>query len=352
MLPFWGWGQGIEPEEGDKGGYTYHDKVIKQKTIPPPLLLNPQHPIPNTNYDTYIARDTIRLLPGFNSSVIKGGAFTGKIDETLVFPVDYQDPINPDTRELDLSKPVGTIAGTVDVSPTGAATYQIPIFTPPGTAGMQPQISIVYNSQGGNGLLGVGWDIAGLSAITRTPPTLYHEGESKEVNFTASDRFALDGNRLILLEGAYNKPNYKTSPKGRNYDPIGHSQIDIDGNIIIDWGPNPPGDGLLYWTKGRNDWERGVLLSNQKGSKYWDPIDINGANLNTLEAYGRMLDKGGTFNLAINSCVSQASRALNLSGVFNIGILPGINHPYWLHFQMYMRSIGFRPSIYSYWLID
>jgi hypothetical protein len=149
-----------------------------------------------------------------------------------------------------------------------------------------------------------------------------------------------------------NNPNYKTTTRGKGYDPIGHSQLDIDGNIIIDWGPNPQVDGLLGWANGRNDWERGVLLPNYKGTKYWDPINIKGANLSTLEAYGRMLDNGGSFNLAINSCVSQTSRALNLSGIFNVGILPGINHPYWLHFQMYMRSIGIRPSIYSYWLLD
>lgn len=46
---------------------------------------------------------------------------------------------------------------------------------------------------------------------------------------------------------------------------------------------------------------------------------------------------------ALSDCVSQTSRALNMSGVFNIGI-----HPYLLQAQMYMRSVGFRPMLFSY----
>jgi hypothetical protein len=43
----------------------------------------------------------------------------------------------------------------------------------------------------------------------------------------------------------------------------------------------------------------------------------------------------------------MASRALNMSGVFNVGV-----HPYLLHFQMYMRSIGFRPVLCSHFLLN
>ncbi len=64
--------------------------------------------------------------------------------------------------------------------------------------------------------------------------------------------------------------------------------------------------------------------------------------VNTLNSSFEM---PGRFNFAINSCVSQTSRALNMSGAFNIGI-----HPYFLHAQMYLRSIGVRPMLYSYYL--
>jgi hypothetical protein len=37
------------------------------------------------------------------------------------------------------------------------ANYAIPITVPPGISGMKPELSINYNSNSGNGLLGVGF---------------------------------------------------------------------------------------------------------------------------------------------------------------------------------------------------
>ncbi|MBI5500895.1 MAG: hypothetical protein HY907_11685 [Deltaproteobacteria bacterium] len=43
---------------------------------------------------------------------------------------------------------------------TGTATFSIPIALPPGRAGAQPSLAITYSSSGGNGPLGIGWDLA------------------------------------------------------------------------------------------------------------------------------------------------------------------------------------------------
>ncbi|NBW51746.1 MAG: hypothetical protein EBR49_16985, partial [Betaproteobacteria bacterium] len=95
-------------------------------------------------------------------------------------------------------------AGQFSVSPSGAANYRIPIQVPPGVAGMAPKLELVYSSQGGNGILGLGWGISGLSTISRCARTKAQDGVvGGSVNFDANDRFCLDGQRLVLVSGTY-----------------------------------------------------------------------------------------------------------------------------------------------------
>lgn len=102
------------------------------------------------------------------------------------------------------------LSGNFAVSPTGAAGYTIPIAVPPGTAGMAPSLSLKYSSQAGNGMIGLGWSLDGISSITRCPQTLAQDKDANghpvfgTVDYTASDRFCLDGQRLILLPGTLN----------------------------------------------------------------------------------------------------------------------------------------------------
>jgi hypothetical protein len=96
-----------------------------------------------------------------------------------------------------------TLPGKFEVSPTGAATYTIPIAVPPGTGGMVPSLSIAYSSQHGNGLVGMGWHLEGLPAIGRCPRTMAQDGVHGSVNFDADDRFCLDGQRLVAISGTY-----------------------------------------------------------------------------------------------------------------------------------------------------
>lgn len=102
---------------------------------------------------------------------------------------------------VDKSKSVGTIAGSANVSASGAAIYNIPISVLPGINGLKPNLAVVYNSQGGNGIMGKAWNLSGLSAISRVPKTIYHDGENHSISCTTTDRLALDGNRLIEAPG-------------------------------------------------------------------------------------------------------------------------------------------------------
>jgi RHS repeat-associated protein len=98
---------------------------------------------------------------------------------------------------------VGRTAGSFSVSPMGAATYTIPIWSPPGPKGIQPKVALVYNSQSGNGSLGVGWNLAGLSSIYRCNLTYAQDAAPAAVTLSTSDGYCLDGQRLRLTSGTY-----------------------------------------------------------------------------------------------------------------------------------------------------
>jgi RHS repeat-associated protein len=145
----------------------------------------------------------IRLKPGYRYAANASTNMRSYIDPNMICDVDYtagftasQDlPTMPDP-----SYEVGTTPGSFAVTQTGAAVYNIPLLVSPGTAGMQPNLSVNYNSQGGDGLMGVAWNLGGLSSITRVGGTFYHNPsreQVKGVNLTYSDYFALDGNRLL-----------------------------------------------------------------------------------------------------------------------------------------------------------
>jgi hypothetical protein len=97
----------------------------------------------------------------------------------------------------------GFTPNQLSVSEGGSANYRIPIQVPPGVAGMEPKLELAYNSQGGNGLLGMGWNLGGLSAISRCPRTMAQDGVRGGIKFDMNDRYCMDGQRLILVSGTY-----------------------------------------------------------------------------------------------------------------------------------------------------
>lgn len=131
------------------------------------------------------------------------------------------------------STEVGVTQGQLSVSLSGGANYNIPIAVPPGINGIVPQIGLAYNSQGSNGLAGYGWNITGVSVITRIPATKYHDRVIDAVDFDNLDRFALDGQRLIVKDSA--------SVYGANetvYQTEGFSNLKITSYGVSSFGTN------------------------------------------------------------------------------------------------------------------
>jgi RHS repeat-associated protein len=92
--------------------------------------------------------------------------------------------------------------GDFSVSDDGAAQYTVPLWVPKGRGTVAPQLALSYDSGGGNGLLGVGWSMSGLSTIGPCARTIAQDGATGGVNFDSTDVYCLDGNRLVPVSGA------------------------------------------------------------------------------------------------------------------------------------------------------
>ncbi|WP_438023101.1 RHS repeat-associated core domain-containing protein [Sorangium sp. So ce233] len=106
----------------------------------------------------------------------------------------------------------GATPGTFSVTSTGEATYVMPLVSVPGRAGVEPRLALHYDSGAGEGVLGAGFSIAGLSAIARCPKNLAQDGEIRGVAYDGDDGLCLDGKRLVAVERAPRTIEYRTFP--------------------------------------------------------------------------------------------------------------------------------------------
>ena len=121
-------------------------------------------------------------------------------------PADTFPTIPSDTL-LQKLNPVGEIPMSTSVSPAGALTITVPVDCYSGIGDAQPHISLAYNSQLGNGIMGMGWSLGGVSKINAVYKNIYYDGSAAMLSAgllgNTSDVYALDGNRLIKSGDGY-----------------------------------------------------------------------------------------------------------------------------------------------------
>ncbi|MDR2836283.1 MAG: hypothetical protein LBV69_08875, partial [Bacteroidales bacterium] len=169
------------------------------------------------------SKEVVVLKPGFSYKAEGTDYFRAFVNPNLNCTItSTEDTENPYTHTTAFA--VGATAGVADVSSTGTATYEIPIYISPGINGVEPNISIVYNSQSGSGLLGQSWHLKVNSKIELSPNIYYYDGFNESIKPTTwvtdlshtnlyQTRFSLDGNRLILVSGTNAEDNseYRTT---------------------------------------------------------------------------------------------------------------------------------------------
>lgn len=115
----------------------------------------------------------------------------------------------------------------------------------------------------------------------------------------------------------------------------------FDINAIISVGLNLNDPKSWLWKKGVNTRPShsapNEIIWRQNLKVNMNTIRMYSNWLNNMENSGRLI-----YSVALSSCVTHTSIALNLSGIFNIGI-----HPFLLNAQMYLWSNGIRPWTFS-----
>ncbi len=182
----------------------------------------------------FVSTHVIGVLPMSMSTA--SAAPTQSIQPPLSVPAyeqeKTQDPMPPQSAG---PTPMGATRGEFEVDESGAARYSVPLEVLPGIGGLQPQVSLAYASSAGNGVLGVGFAVSGVSSITRCPYTIADEGEVLPVRLGSDDHFCLDGAKLVLYSGQYgaNAAEYRTRPD--------------DQVRVRSYGGTPGGEGPEYF---------------------------------------------------------------------------------------------------------
>lgn len=167
----------------------------------------------------------------------------------LIKPGDPFLPIHPDISSVPIppvstssTYDVGSPKGVFSVNNSGAAVYSIDISAPNGGS-LTPSIGVSYNSQSGNGLAGFGFNITGLSCITRGCKDLYHDRQIAGTSYGIGDALFLNGQRLILKTGVYGYNGSSYTPEGDPYTIVTlHSNI----NTSACWFSVVCADGKTY----------------------------------------------------------------------------------------------------------
>lgn len=192
---------------------------------------------------------------------VNGGSITGGIPPQPVAPTGASSETNASQTAttpavagaIVAPTAAGRTPGVFSVSPTGSANYRIPLQVPPGVGAVQLNLGLTYDSRGSNGIMGVGWSVAGLSAITRCNKTYAQDGAAGPVTLTQTDRLCLDGKQLKLTSGT--APNYVVVGNQYATEVETFSQVIANGSSSVTSFTVKTKNGLIYTYGGTTDSE-------------------------------------------------------------------------------------------------
>ncbi len=159
---------------------------------------------PESGTQIHQARNSITLLAGYRYTPGGSGMLAQIVNPEITGIVSFNNPpVDPASRTLNTDYLAGTTPGAFNVNQAGGASYTIPLDMLQGVNGLTPSLSLVYSGNSGPGMAGYGWQIGGLSVISRAGKNFYNDGMARGIELDYNDKFYLDGQRLVPTSGTY-----------------------------------------------------------------------------------------------------------------------------------------------------
>lgn len=197
--------------------------------------------------------------------------------------IEYRSPWTDsdiESRVINQSLPFGRTIGSQSVNPAGGASYNIQVALPPGTNGVIPSLAIAYNSLAGNGHLGMGWNIGGLSQITRGNRDIYNDGYIEVGEHLKTDAYYFNGQRLKHISGTYGTGNSTYGTENETFSKITGVGSTFSGPA---WFKVETQDGTTF-EYGNNNATTNSLFHHSNGTVLvWALSKIRDCNGNYIE---------------------------------------------------------------------
>ncbi|MBF6642930.1 hypothetical protein IVN40_01895, partial [Chryseobacterium indologenes] len=129
---------------------------------------------------------TVVMAQGFRAAGNVSNPFVAKIG-----PATENPGGGPTNSGAGATNPSGTSApdqqsfhdtkGKIEVNGGGQLQFTLPIALPPGVKSVAPQLNLIYTSGSGNGMAGYGWNLMGITSISRMGKNIDKDKEAKEI---------------------------------------------------------------------------------------------------------------------------------------------------------------------------
>lgn len=186
---------------------------------------------------------------------------------------------------------VGSDGGSISVGNSGQAVWSMPVEVPSGINGVAPNLTVSVSSSGGNGSLGVGGGLSGLSSISRCGRTVHQDGYFQAPQYKITDAYCLDGARLVLESGSYGESGSVYRTEIESFQRVkAHGSVNGKGPAYFEV-TNRNGATLIY---GKNANTKEVD-AHSGAAAVWKIDELKDSNSNTLHYHYADISGSGEF---------------------------------------------------------